>query len=61
MQSMHREGKQMTKIKEQIRFDVAELPELGTQVAISGTVKQQEVGGAVCLGVAVGIALYAAY
>ncbi len=51
----------MTKIKEPIRFDVAELPELATEVAISGAAKQQEVGGAICLGVAVGIAIYAAY
>lgn len=51
----------MTKIKEPIRFDVAELPELATEVAISGAVKQQEVGGAVCLAVAAGIAIYAAY
>jgi hypothetical protein len=54
-------AKQMTKIKEPIRFDVAELPELATEVAISGAVKQQEVGGGVCLGIAVGIAIYAAY
>lgn len=51
----------MTKIREPIRFEVAELPELATEVAISGAVKQQEVGGAICLGVAVGIAIYAAY
>jgi hypothetical protein len=43
-----------------IRLDVAELPELATEVALSGAVKQQEVGGIVCLGVAAGIALYAA-
>jgi hypothetical protein len=51
----------MTKIKEPIRFDVAELPELTTEVALSGTAKQQEVGGVVCLAVAAGIAIYAAY
>lgn len=51
----------MTKIKQPIRFDVAELPELATEVAISGAVKQQEVGGVVCLAVAAGIAIYAAY
>jgi hypothetical protein len=51
----------MTKIREPIRFDVAELPELATEVAISGTAKQQEVGGAACLAIAVGIAIYAAY
>lgn len=46
--------------QEPIRLDVAELPELATEVALSGAVKQHEVGGAVCLGVAAGIALYAA-
>lgn len=43
---------------EKIRMTVEELPELETEVAISGSVKQQEVGGAVCLSVAAGIALY---
>ena len=43
---------------EKIRFTVEELPELATEVAISGSVKQQEVGGGVCLGLAAGIALY---
>lgn len=41
-----------------IRITVEELPELQTEVAISGSVKQQEVGGLVCLGVAAGIAVY---
>jgi len=41
-----------------IRMSVEELPELDTAVAISGSVKQQEVGGGICLGVAAGIALY---
>ena len=49
----------MKSFNEPIRFDVAELPELATEVAISGTVKQQEVGGAVCIGILAGIALYA--
>ncbi len=40
-----------------IRIAVEELPELETEVAISGSVKQQEVGGGICLCVAVGIAL----
>ncbi len=44
---------------EPIRLDVAELPELATAVAVSGTVKQQEVGGGVCLGIAAGVAIYA--
>jgi len=43
---------------DKIRFTVEELPELDTEVAISGSVKQQEVGGGFCLGVAAGIALY---
>ena len=40
---------------EQIRFSVEELPELETAVALSGSVKQQEVGGGFCLGLAVAI------
>lgn len=43
---------------EKFTFAVEELPELETAVAISGSVKQQEVGGGVCLGLAAGIALY---
>jgi hypothetical protein len=43
---------------DKIRLTVEELPELQTAVAISGSVKQQEVGGGVCLGIAAGIALY---
>lgn len=35
-----------------------ELPELETEVAISGSLKQQEVGGGWCLGIAAGIAVY---
>jgi len=46
---------------EKIRFAVEELPELETEVAISGSVKQQEVGGGICFGVAAGIALYVAW
>lgn len=41
-----------------IRIVVEELPELETEVAISGSVKQQEVGAMICLGVAAGIAVY---
>ena len=41
-----------------IRIAVEELPELETEVAISGSVKQQEVGGGVCLSIAAGIAIY---
>ena len=43
---------------DKIRFEVEDLPELATEVAISGSVKQQEVGGGICLGIAAGIALY---
>jgi hypothetical protein len=43
---------------EKIRLDVEDLPELDTEVAISGSSKQQEVGGGVCLGLAAGIAIY---
>ncbi len=50
----------MNKNSEVIRFTVEELPELATEVALSGSVKQKEVGGAICLGVAAGIAIYAA-
>jgi hypothetical protein len=42
---------------DKIRLAVEELPELETEVAISGSIKQQEVGGLICLGVAAGIAL----
>ncbi len=44
-----------------IRLEVEELPELETEVALSGSCNQQEVGGAICLGVAAGIALYLSY
>jgi hypothetical protein len=40
------------------RMTVEELPELDTEVAIAGSVKQQEVGGFICIGVAAGIAVY---
>lgn len=43
---------------EKFRLAVEELPELETEVAISGSVRQQEVGGGLCLSVAAGIALY---
>jgi hypothetical protein len=51
----NREGKAMDKI----RFAVEDLPELETEVAISGSVKQQEVGGGICLAVAAVLAVYA--
>lgn len=43
---------------DKVHLAVEELPELETEVAISGSVKQQEVGGGWCLGVAAGIAIY---
>jgi len=43
---------------DKFRMSVEDLPELDTAVAISGSVKQQEVGGVICLGVAAGIAVY---
>ena len=43
---------------ETIRLNIEKLPELDTQVAISGSSKQQEVGGGLCLGIAAGIAVY---
>ena len=48
-----REGK----VVDKIRITVEELPELETAVAISGSVKQQEVGGLICLFVGAGIAI----
>jgi hypothetical protein len=47
-------------IMEETRFVVENLPELDTEVAISGSVKQQETGGAICLAMAAGIAVYLA-
>ena len=43
---------------DKIRLVVEELPELETEVALSGSCKQQEVGGGICLGIAAGIAVY---
>jgi hypothetical protein len=48
----------MTHFNETLRLDVDALPELDTEVAISGSTKQQEVGGGVCVGIAAGIAVY---
>ena len=50
----------MSKYSDAIRFEVEDLPELATEVALSGSVKRQEVGGVVCLGIAAGIATYVA-
>ena len=46
---------------DKICMTVEELPELDTAVAVSGSVKQQEVGNILCLGVAAGIAIYAGW
>ena len=43
---------------DKILIAVEELPELETEVALSGSVKQQEVGGGLCAGVALGIAIF---
>ncbi len=43
---------------DKVRFQVEDLPELETEVALSGSAKQQEVGGGACVGVAAGIAIY---
>jgi len=43
---------------EKVRFQVEELPELETEVALAGSARQQEVSGTFCLGVAAGIAVY---
>lgn len=37
------------------KIDIAAIPELGTSVGMHGSVKQKEVGGPVCLGIAVAI------
>jgi hypothetical protein len=50
----------MSKNLNAVRFEVEDLPELATEVGLAGSVKQQEVGGAVCLGVAAGIAIWVA-
>lgn len=42
---------------EKFYIAVEELPELETAVAISGSAKQQEVGGVVCLALAAGVAI----
>jgi hypothetical protein len=42
---------------DKVHLTVEELPELETEVAISGSAKRQEVGGGVCLCLAAGIAI----
>ena len=39
------------------KIDIAAIPELGTSVAMHGSIKQKEVGGWICLGVAVIVCL----
>ena len=46
---------------DKIRLEIEDLPELETEVAISGSVKQQEVGGGVCVGIVLGILVVASY
>lgn len=40
------------------KIDMSALPELRTQVGIHGTVKQKEVGGPLCAGVAIGLIIW---
>jgi hypothetical protein len=37
------------------KIEIAAIPELGTRVGMHGSVKQKEVGGPMCLAVAVAI------
>lgn len=39
------------------KIDIARIPELKTTVGIHGSAKQKEVGGPVCLGAVLGLAL----
>ena len=50
----------MYQTSDRIRLVVEDLPELDTEVAVSTSMKQQEVGGGVCVGIAVGIAIVVA-
>lgn len=43
---------------EKLQLNIEELPELETEVALAGSARKQEVGGAVCVGIAAGIAIY---
>lgn len=43
-----------------VRVKLGQLPDLPTGVSIAGSVKHQEVGGAVCASIALGIALWVA-
>lgn len=50
----------MRPLKEETRLEVEGLPGLDTEVAIAGSAQQQEVGGAICLGILGGVAVYVA-
>lgn len=39
------------------KIDIARIPELKTNIGIHGSAKQKEVGGPVCMGALIGIAL----
>ncbi|MBX3561605.1 MAG: hypothetical protein KF780_07290 [Sphingomonas sp.] len=39
------------------KIDIAAIPELNTSVGMHGSVRQQEVGGPLCLGVVVAVLL----
>ena len=40
------------------KIDIARIPELKTSVGIHGSCKQKEVGGPMCLGVAIGLIVW---
>lgn len=46
---------------EENQVRIEDLPELETEVAVSGCTKHQEVGGGICIGIAAGIAVYCAF
>lgn len=39
------------------KIDIARIPELKTNVGMYGSAKQKEVGGPMCLGIVMGIAI----
>lgn len=39
------------------KIDIAAIPELGTSVGMHGSIKQKEVGGMICLAIAVLVCL----
>lgn len=43
---------------EKIRLEVEQLAELETEVGVSGSTKQQEIGGPICLGIIAGVVIY---